>query len=164
MSAMELNNQELIERIRYMMETMGLNAATLAQQLNLNTSRIAHILSGRNNPSLEVVCRICEVFPEWNHSWIIFGLGAPQRFSSENHASEYDHFQDELFSNESTVTEKVTNSPSLLFSNEEAQILKKRLLDTSIKKDETALPKREIQEIRLFYNDDSYEVFRKVEK
>ena len=63
------------DRIAHIMRAKNLKATDFATLLGIQPSGVSHILSGRNNPSLEFVKKIKETFPEYNLDWIIFGTG-----------------------------------------------------------------------------------------
>ena len=67
---------EMKDRIAHIIRAKNLNAAEFAAQLGIQPSNISHLLSGRNNPSLEFVKKLKESFPEYNLDWIIFGTGS----------------------------------------------------------------------------------------
>ena len=63
------------DRIAHIMRAKNLKASDFANLLGIQPSGISHILSGRNQPSLDFVKKIKETFPEYNLEWIIFGTG-----------------------------------------------------------------------------------------
>jgi transcriptional regulator with XRE-family HTH domain len=63
-------------RIQLFMRARNLNAAQLAEEINVQKSGISHILSGRNNPSLDFMQKILTRYPEINSEWLIMGNGA----------------------------------------------------------------------------------------
>lgn len=63
------------DRIAHIMRAKNLKASDFAALLGIQPSAISHILSGRNQPSLEFVKKIKENFPEYNLDWIVFGTG-----------------------------------------------------------------------------------------
>ena len=63
------------DRIAHIMRAKNLQASDFAELLGIQPSGISHILSGRNQPSLDFVKKIKETFPEYNLDWIIFGKG-----------------------------------------------------------------------------------------
>ena len=64
------------DRIAHIMRAKNLKASDFAALLGIQPSAISHILSGRNQPSLDLVKKIKENFPEYNLDWILFGTGA----------------------------------------------------------------------------------------
>lgn len=63
------------DRIAHIMRAKNLKASDFAELLGIQPSGISHILSGRNQPSLDFIKKIKETFPEYNLDWIIFGKG-----------------------------------------------------------------------------------------
>lgn len=63
------------DRIAHIMRAKNLKASDFAELLGIQPSGISHILSGRNQPSLDFVKKIKETFPEYNLDWIVFGKG-----------------------------------------------------------------------------------------
>lgn len=63
------------DRIAEIISYKGLTASKFADIIDIQRSRISHIMSGRNNPSIEVVTHIVEKFPEINLNWLMTGKG-----------------------------------------------------------------------------------------
>lgn len=72
---MEDATMEMKDRIAHIIRAKNLTAAEFALKLGIQPSNISHLLSGRNNPSLDFVKKLKETFPEYNLDWIIFGRG-----------------------------------------------------------------------------------------
>ena len=70
-----MENSEMKDRIAHIIRAKNLTAAEFALRLGIQPSNISHLLSGRNNPSLDFVKKLKETFPEYNLEWIIFGRG-----------------------------------------------------------------------------------------
>ena len=70
-----MENTEMKDRIAHIIRAQNLTAAEFALRLGIQPSNISHLLSGRNNPSLEFVKKLKETFPEYTLDWIIFGRG-----------------------------------------------------------------------------------------
>ena len=63
------------DRIAHIIRAKNLTASEFATLLGVQPSGVSHILSGRNNPSLDFIKRIKECFPEYNLDWLVFGNG-----------------------------------------------------------------------------------------
>ena len=63
------------DRIAHIIRAKNLTAAEFAIRLGIQPSSISHLLSGRNNPSLDFVKKLKETFPEYSYDWIINGVG-----------------------------------------------------------------------------------------
>jgi len=66
----------MINRILLILKTQNLSSSQFADEIGVQRSSISHILSGRNNPSLEFVTKILKRYPEINADWILFGRGS----------------------------------------------------------------------------------------
>lgn len=62
-------------RIAHIMQDKSLSASSLAEILGVQASGISHILSGRNNPSLDFIIRFLTKFSDVNADWFIMGKG-----------------------------------------------------------------------------------------
>ncbi len=70
-----MENEEMKDRIAHIIRAKNLTAAEFAIRLGIQPSNVSHLLSGRNNPSLDFVRKLKETFPEYNLDWIIMGKG-----------------------------------------------------------------------------------------
>ena len=70
-----MENLEMKDRIAHIIRAKNLTAAEFALRLGIQPSNISHLLSGRNNPSLDFVKKLKETFPEYNLDWIVMGRG-----------------------------------------------------------------------------------------
>ena len=61
------------ERILLLMKSFGMNPTEFADEIGVQRSSISHILSGRNNPSLDLVTKILNRFPEIDSNWLVLG-------------------------------------------------------------------------------------------
>ena len=57
------------------METQSLSASKFAEAIGVQRSNISHILSGRNKPSLELINKILDRYPEVSTDWLLLGKG-----------------------------------------------------------------------------------------
>jgi transcriptional regulator with XRE-family HTH domain len=62
-------------RIQKFLEVEQISASKFADEIGVQRSSISHILSGRNNPSLEVIQKILTNFDYINAEWLITGKG-----------------------------------------------------------------------------------------
>ena len=59
------------EKLRILMQSENLTASKLAEILEVKPAAISHILSGRNKPSLELLCTLVNRFPQINPYWLL---------------------------------------------------------------------------------------------
>ncbi|MGV4530042.1 helix-turn-helix transcriptional regulator [Ornithobacterium rhinotracheale] len=63
-----MDYKKVIENI---LEVYNLNAAEFAEKIDVQRSSISHILSGRNNPSLDFLLKVKEKFPELRWEYLM---------------------------------------------------------------------------------------------
>ncbi|MFO7978991.1 MAG: helix-turn-helix transcriptional regulator [Bacteroidales bacterium] len=66
----------MIERIRKVLQVKKLTPSLFADKVGVPRSTISHVLSGRNNPSLEFLQKILDNFPEIRTEWLVRGEGS----------------------------------------------------------------------------------------
>ena len=81
------------DRIILLIKAKNLTAAQFAEEIGVQKSSISHIISGRNNASLDFIQKVLIRYPETNMDWLMFGKG-PIFKSIENasNSSNEEHF------------------------------------------------------------------------
>jgi len=144
-------------RIEQIMEYEGLSASKFAEAIGIQRAAMSHIISGRNNLSLDVFKKILETFTYIDSDWLLSGKGNMMRKSIMTSVAEPD-----LFSNVSTSPiiqpevqsvseyrkENVVKTP--LNTNKQAEIEPVIVRQIVSKK---------VSKIVIFYSDDTFETF-----
>lgn len=65
----------MVERINLLLKAKNITARQFAEEIGIQPSGMSHILSGRNNPSLDFVMKVVRRWPEVNINWLMFGKG-----------------------------------------------------------------------------------------
>jgi transcriptional regulator with XRE-family HTH domain len=65
----------MIERILEILKAKGMSPSQFADEIGVQRSAISHLVSGRNNPSLDFVQRVLKRFPDVNTDWLLSGTG-----------------------------------------------------------------------------------------
>ncbi len=63
------------ERILEFLKAENKTSAQLAEEIGVQPSGISHIVSGRNNPSLDFVLKMLEKYSFLSTDWLLFGKG-----------------------------------------------------------------------------------------
>ena len=139
------------ERIREFLLTENKSSAQLAEEVGVQPSGISHILSGRNNPSLDFVLKMLEKYQFLSTDWLLFGKGSMYKENTMQTLFEgksYDNgktdtilVENESKASESESTEVKTNS------------IKKDLRVPEIRRTST------VEKIVWFYDDNSFEEY-----
>jgi transcriptional regulator with XRE-family HTH domain len=61
------------ERILEFLKAENKSSAIFAEEIGVQPSSISHILSGRNNPSLDFVLKMLKRYPYLSTDWLLFG-------------------------------------------------------------------------------------------
>ena len=94
-------------RIEEVLKHSEMNARQFASAIDLNTSTLSHVLSGRNNPSLDIMQRILKTFPNINPAWLILGEGSMFRKKNDSQMlSLFDEESETTFESEPFVVKK----------------------------------------------------------
>lgn len=64
------------ERLIAFLKNENKSSAQLAEEIGVQASGISHILSGRNNPSLDFVLKMLEKYKYLSTDWLLFGKGS----------------------------------------------------------------------------------------
>lgn len=117
----------MIDRINLLLKAKNITARQFAEEIGIQPSGISHILSGRNNPSLDFVLKVMKRWPEINISWLMFGKGemyvspvemqhtsvqqqAINQETAESQPVEYDLFSQPALAAEEQVPQNDNNS------------------------------------------------------
>lgn len=65
--------EEIVERIKSLMEQKGLTASQLAEELQMNRPTLVHILNGRNKPNLALFVQLAQWDPELDLRYLLTG-------------------------------------------------------------------------------------------
>lgn len=78
----------MLNRIALVLQTQNLTVSAFADRIGVQRSALSHVLSGRNNPSLDFVTKILRTFPEIRSQWLLFGEGKMYDSLSDARAAE----------------------------------------------------------------------------
>ena len=139
-------------RIKEIISDEGLNAAQFATEIGIAPSSLHHILSGRNNPSLDVIQKILARFPQINAEWLINSKGKKYKTL----------VQGELFDIKSELVDNNIDKEGNEFKiavNENIEIDNSKQFTS--KKQKT---NKNIESIVIFYDDGSFKQYLKSPK
>ena len=103
------------ERIAQIIQKEDMTAAQFAEKIGISPSSLSHILSGRNNPSLEVVMKIHKACDYISLDWLLYGEGQMETdVDSDNNI----HYTPSLFDENSLFTPERPASPEYRKENE----------------------------------------------
>jgi transcriptional regulator with XRE-family HTH domain len=138
------------DRIIEFLKTENKSSAQLADEIGVQPSSISHILSGRNNPSLDFVMKMLGKYPSISTDWLLFGKGEMYRDAQLN----------DLFDSGATHDNK---AEQLLKDNREAvnfHIKDHSVPDSGpLKEKKTGSGADKTTRIVCFFNDDTFKEY-----
>ena len=146
--------EEIKDRVKQVMDRENLTAGAFADSIGVSPATITHILNGRNKyPSTEVLLRLHNRYPDVSMQWLLLGEGEGIEMSSITPES--------LF-NESESGVNATSDAGIPENRKEMGLkdirkdVKEAVVQEVIYKER---PVRKITEIRIFFDDNTYETF-----
>jgi transcriptional regulator with XRE-family HTH domain len=73
----------MVDRIQLILKTKGLSPSQFADEIQVKRSGLSHVLSGRNNPSLDFILKILEAYSEIDPEWLLHGRGSMVRTNQQ---------------------------------------------------------------------------------
>ena len=158
------------ERIQLILKTKNISASKFADEIGVQRSSISHILSGRNNPSLDFIQKTLKRFPDISPDWILSGKGSmytePDLFTTIEEPKQEKIVEKEVL--EDSYDTKIEEKVTLLDEVEEVQVPKatktaqpkivSKPKDTEENKSPGIIMKpigKKIERIIIFYSDKS---------
>ncbi|MGQ9847812.1 MAG: helix-turn-helix transcriptional regulator [Bacteroidales bacterium] len=151
------------DRILKFLQIENINPSKFADEIGVQRSSISHILSGRNNPSLDLIQKILLRFDYINAEWLITGKGEmfkPNReptlfdelYSKKENLNQNEQNatfkKDELY-NKSTETKKQTSKNSDL----------QKISDNAQQNTDNVINRKKVVKIILLYEDGKAEIY-----
>jgi len=124
------------ERLQMVIKMHNLNASSFAEKIGVQRSNVSHILSGRNNPSLDFIQKTLKAFPRVNGDWLVSGRRVENSLP--------------------TAVDKTpkTNAEHQEKIQEEKQ---QKVVKPLNKAESTVLKPKKIEKIIVFYSDGTFE-------
>ena len=145
------------ERIRKIMESQHMTQQTFAQFIGMSPALLSSIFNERTKPTLNIVEAIKNKIPKISTDWLMFGIG-DMYIESENKGAN--NFYNNKISETSFLNFSDDNSTPSLFSpkKETLNSYTQQVVEQPFIKN-VALPQKRVTEIRIFYDDQTWESF-----
>ena len=128
-----ISHSKLIDRIKKIISDNQLTNSSFADKIGVPRSSISHILSGRNNPSLDLIIKILKSFPEINADFLLTGeLTTPinndkSKGSLSKNMTLFPDFDiEDPPVEEKKIDEELVKSVILVYENNKFEILKNK--------------------------------------
>jgi transcriptional regulator with XRE-family HTH domain len=157
------------DRIRMLMQKAGMTQKDFANCLQISEASLSSIFNGRTNPTNTHVCAVHKAFPDVNINWLLFGEGEISEEFSEGVDSDNAVLKPAPSAASSALDVKPSEISKAAFSvkNEPLSVelampasviggVSNVVMESEKKCDKT---NRKVKEIRIFYDDGTYEIF-----
>ncbi len=148
------------KRVKIVMDRENMISSQFAEEIGINTSKLSHILNGRNNPSLDVMQRILNRFDNINPEWLILGNGS---IYSEIKESESPSLFDDtnLYNNKSVSYDKKEENKK---NDKIEQKQENCTQNHTITNLQPIIKEKKMVKIIVYYDDNSFEELLPVKK
>ena len=152
---------DIKDRFKLIMEREKLTAGAFAESVGASQAAISHILSGRNKPGVDLVLRIHQRYADINLEWLLTGKG--------NMSNDLNFGSTDSLNADSCYPLFAENAKNPDASTNCAENRKETLLESTAKREKSTVnqeiiykerPPRKITEIRIFFDDNTYETFK----
>lgn len=153
--------EEIKDRFKMIMEREKLTAGAFAESIGAAQATISHILSGRNKPSIELVLRVHQRYGDINLEWLLAGKGPMNNDAYDPAPALTEPNQDYPLFTENAINADGTPDGAenrKEMASESPQNTPKEIVKQEIIYKER--PPRKITEIRIFFDDNTYETFK----
>jgi transcriptional regulator with XRE-family HTH domain len=134
------------DRIYQLMKYQGMSQKEFAATLCIAEGTLSGIFTGRTRPTNNIVNAIHECFPHISINWLMFGEGEMLLDGAAAQAQDAPSGQADLFVSGTAPSSDVVSTPSSAPQIQEVV----KYIDK---------PQRKITEIRVFYDDGTFETF-----
>lgn len=142
-------------RLQKILDSEQLTPAKFAEILGVQRSAISHIITGRNNPSFDLISKIITKFPALNSDWLITGKGNMYKTIVQGSLFDFDTpKKDELTDKTTTIK---TDEKKMVTDVKTDIDESKNISVTSVKKQDST--PRLVKKIVVFYTDNTFEEF-----
>jgi transcriptional regulator with XRE-family HTH domain len=143
------------DRIQTFLQSENMSYAQFAEEIGVQPSGISHILSGRNNPSLDFVIKMLHKYQALSSEWLLFGRGSMYKYVSQ--PTLFDTDASESPPERETALEAPTGLPDYQEVRERRKMPADEEPDTA---GEQVAPARRLLRIVMFYSDKSFTEYK----
>lgn len=139
------------ERLLEFLRKENKSSAQLAEEIGVQASGISHILSGRNNPSLDFILKMLEKYQFLSSDWLLFGKGFMYKEPRMQSLFDFDSVNSRDSNEQKTKTELI--KPEIEYQD----IIKSKTIRDTVISQNNSNP--EVIKIVWFYENNSFEEF-----
>ena len=112
-----MNKKNILNRIKKIISDNNLSNSEFAEKIGIPKSSVSHLLSERNNPSLDVIIKISEIFEDISTDYLIFGYESDKEIPSEPLKNLFDNINKESSKDSVKDSNNTIKSIILIYEN-----------------------------------------------
>ena len=112
-----MNKKNILDRIKKIISDNNLSNSEFAEKIGIPKSSVSHLLSERNNPSLDVIIKISEIFEDISTDYLIFGYESNKEIPSEPLNNLFDNINKESSKDSVKDSNNTIKSIILIYEN-----------------------------------------------
>jgi transcriptional regulator with XRE-family HTH domain len=134
------------DKLQKILTSEGLAPTKFAEIIGVQRSSISHILSGRNNPSYDLIQKILEKFPKLNPDWLLLGKGEMyRRVVQTSLFADHNPYQEK----DKPLNTSSTSTSSKVLTDNDSKI-------NEIKPLENRIFEKKVERVIVFYKDKTF--------
>src|SRR5690606_34451144 len=141
------------DRLQKLLAREDLTPVRFAEKVGVQRSSVSHILSGRNNPSLDFIQKILVAFPQISTDWLIRGRGEMYNSAQASVNNERKRIPGDLFSSLNDEDTPVYLSSKVKADPDERKTVGKEQHEEAIVQRASDM---RIEKIVVFYSDKTF--------
>ena len=112
-----MNKKNILNRIKKIISDNNLSNSEFAEKIGIPKSSVSHLLSERNNPSLDVIIKISEIFEDISTDYLIFGYESNKEIPSEPLNNLFNNINEESSKDSVKDSNNTIKSIILIYEN-----------------------------------------------
>ena len=112
-----MNKKNILNRIKKIISDNNLSNSEFAEKIGIPKSSVSHLLSERNNPSLDLIIKISEIFEDISTDYLIFGYESNKEIPSEPLNNLFDNLNKESSKDSVKDSNNTIKSIILIYEN-----------------------------------------------
>ena len=112
-----MNKKNILNRIKKIISDNNLSNSEFADKIGIPKSSVTHLLSERNNPSLDIIIKISETFDDISTDYLIFGYESDKELHSEPINNLFDDIDKETSKDSVKDSNNTIKSIILIYEN-----------------------------------------------
>ena len=112
-----MNKKNILNSIKKIIEENNLSNSEFAEKIGIPKSSVTHLLSERNNPSLDIIIKISEAFEDISTDYLIFGQENQSESTIQDSNTLFSELEDSISEDSVKDSNNKVKSIILIYEN-----------------------------------------------